>query len=201
MSTSFSKSTKTLWFPSAFFIVALSLFILVSCKEKKYATNPTCMKLTKEQIQNWIKKGFTSGKDSIVYLRIKTAYGGPGTVFRAFVEGLTGKGDLVPQSLTELKAGDKCEVGLDDTYMVISPCINKFSYEKFFEKMELKKAINEIIIVPETIVDTTTKLKFLNYRIKDQEGVFTLDTMDWKFLPCPPCPNCPDPAKCKGSGH
>jgi hypothetical protein len=157
------------------------------------------MKLTKEQIQNWIKKGFTSGKDSIVYLRIKTAYGGPGTVFRAFVEGLTEKGDLVPQSLTELKAGDKCEVGLDDTYMVISPCINKFSYAKFFEKEELKKTINEIILVPETIIDKPTTLKFLNYRIKDQEGVFTFDSIDTiggYFLPCPPCRNCPDPPKC-----
>lgn len=182
----------------AILLFVLSSFIFVSCNEKK-ATSPTCMKLTKEQINDWVKKGFTAGKDPIVYLRLKTAYSGPGTVFRTFVTGLTITGSVVPESLTELKPGDKCEVSMDDTYMVIGSSIFKVPYNKLFEKGELKKGINEITFVP-FIDDTTTIFKMLNYTLRNQEGLFTLQASEQAVL-CPPCANCipPNPPGCKES--
>lgn len=196
MLSNYMRFTQKLLLPPAILLFVLSSFIFISCKEK-HATGPTCMKLTKNQINDWVKKGFTSGKDPIVYLRLKTAYSGPGTVFRTFVTGLTMTGNVVPESLTELIPGDKCAVSLDDTYMVIGASIFKVPYNKLFEKGELKNGITEITFIPYTD-DTTTIFKMLNYTIRSQEGQFTIDASEQNVL-CPPCANCipPNPPGCK----
>jgi len=196
MSSNFSKARQSLLSPLAFLLIVFSLFVFVSCN-KKQANSPTCMKLTKKQINHWVKEGMTKGENSIAYLRVKTAYGGPGTVFRTFVTGLTIKGEIVPESLTELVPGDDCIIGLDDTYMVIGSSIFKVPYDKIFEKDELKKGISEITFVP-YVDDTTTIFKMLNYTTRSQEGLFTIEALEQDVL-CPPCKNCipPYPKECK----
>ena len=174
--------------------VVFSLFTFTSCKEK-HAPNPRWMSLSKKQIDKWVKKGLTSGKDSIAYLQLKTAYAGPGTVFRTFATGLTKDGVPVPESFTELKFSDDT-VKLDDNYMLIGSVLFTFPYNKFFEKGALKKGINTITFVP--FVDTTNKYDMLNYTTRSQEGIFALEAQEQAVL-CPPCANCipPFPKGCR----
>lgn len=180
---------------SIFLFAIFALFTLLSCNEKN-AKHPTCVKLTKKQIDNWEKKGFTSGKNPIVYLWVKTAYAGAGTTFRTFVTGMTADGKMVPESFIELQAGDKCEVSFDDTYMVSGASYFKFPYNKLFENGSLKKGIKEIILVPESKQENG--FWWLNYTMSSQEGVFSLEKDESTGILCPPCPNCipPNPPKC-----
>ena len=174
-------------------IVVLALLTLTSCKDK-HATKPTSMKLTKKQIDNWIEKKLTSGKDSIAYIRLKTAYAGPGTVFRTFVTGLRMNGEPIPESFTELQPGDSTIVLLYDNYMVIGSSIFDFPYDKLFEKGSLKKGINEITFFP--FVDTSTRYSMLNYHPKGPKDALIMKETD---VLCPPCANCrpPNPPGCK----
>lgn len=196
MSTPFIQLKKTSKNVVLLMTIICMIFI-ASCKDK-HATNPTCMKLTKNQIEHWVKKGFfKSGGDSIAYIRLKTAYSGPGTIFKTYAVGLTMKGDVVPESLTELVPGEKCVVSLDDTYMVIGSSIFKMPYNKLFAEGILKKGISELMFVP--FVDTTVRCyDMMNYSISSQEGVFTIEAAEQPVL-CPPCANCipPYPPKCK----
>ena len=80
---SFNKTTW-LWLP---LIAIFSMAVISSCKCKKKPQYPSCVQLTKAQIQKWVDKGYTDSTkaDYMIALQIKTAYAFPGTVFRYFI--------------------------------------------------------------------------------------------------------------------
>src|SRR5690349_15412342 len=83
-------------------------------------TDPTCVKLTRDQIQNWIDKGYIDPGVKGTVIRFRTVLSWPKTVFRIYagVQKLD-DGSLIPESEIELSAtDDSCgAISLDDFTM------------------------------------------------------------------------------------
>jgi hypothetical protein len=191
---------------AAFFIVTDT-----SCKPVKKSNIPTCVKITKAQLQKWVDKGYTDrgNKDYIKIVRFKTAYAFPGTGFRVFVIGQRRDGSLINESLTELTPVDTC----DKVHIKLSDFIFTGTNQSVWSDMKVLKSNGTLIdslmylkLTPFDYNDSATKLNFLAYDfyLVKTGGVIIgpslkTPTTQGSTLPCPPCPNCkacPPPLEC-----
>jgi hypothetical protein len=183
--------------------------MLPSCKNTNHSQFPTCVKLTKTQIKEWIKKGYTDpiNPDFIKSVRFKTAYAFQGSVFRVFVIGLRKDGSIVDESLTELIPIDTC----NREHIKLSPFIFTGTNPADLADLEIVKKNGQLIdsleylkLEPYNYTDTASRFDLLAYRVSTitERGYEIQNAKSGKVgLPCPPCPNCNQtscPASCNG---
>jgi hypothetical protein len=198
---SFNKSIGLLMI----LVAAFSMVIISSCKDK-ISKVPTCVKLTKAQIQKWVDKGYTdtTKPNYMSSLRFKTAYAFPGTPFGVFVIGVRKDGKVIEESLTKLTPVDTCKkdhVELSDyifTGMIPVDLVDLKILQGDGKKVT--DSLENVVLQPYDWSDPNTHFNFLAYHfsIFKKGGVVikpeVTTTMALKIgLPCPPCPNCPNP--------
>lgn len=191
---------KGTWQYLPIIIAVLSLVIISSCKGGKKSKNPTCVKLTKEQVQNWVKKGYTdtANIDYMPVLRFTTAYAGPGAEFRVFVIGQRKDYSLITESLTELKPVDTCDkknIKLTDYIYSGTIPVDLRDLNILNPNGKVKDSLQYVSLFPYDWADPKTKINFLAYdfTVMMNGGVIIrpLTAEKGVGLPCPPCPNCP----------
>lgn len=213
MQLRFFTRNQPSFFPFALLIIGAFLLTLLSCSSGKHSKIPTCVKLTRSQIEKWVKKGYTdpTNPNYMTSVEFTTADAGPGAVFRVFVIGVRGDGTRIPESLTELTPVDKdaCVIKLSD-FLLIGTIPRRLSDLQILKKDgNIIDSLEYLKLVPVDYEDPTTKYQFLayeNYNIMTG-GVIrnVLDTVGYKIVlpPCPPCPNCiapcPPPRSCVGT--
>jgi hypothetical protein len=196
-----------------FLIIAAAFFVVTdsSCKSGKKSKVPTCVKMTKAQLQKWVKNGYTErGNKNYAYLiRLKTTYAFPGTGFSVFVMGQRRDGSLIDESLTELTPVDSC----DKVHIKLSDFIFTGTNQSVWSDINVLNSNGTLIdsleylkLTPFDYKDSATKLNFMAYdfNVIKTGGVImvktaTSPTIQSVSLPCPPCPNCkacPPPMDC-----
>lgn len=191
-----SSSKKSNWLLLPLAIAAFSLLMITSCCRKK-STFPTCVKLTKAQIQKWVKEGYTdpANKNYMLSVRFKTAYASPGGVFRVFVTGLRKDGSLINESLTELTPVDTCNkehIKLSDFIFTGTNPANLSDLGIVQSNGKIIDSLQFLQLAPFNYTDPVTKYDFLAYDIftVKKGGVISNSLVPRVGLPCPPCPNC-----------
>ncbi len=200
MQTSHLSFKKSIWLlPLA--IAAFSLVIILSWSCGKKAKSPTCVKLTKAQIQKWVNKGYTDSTkpNYMASMQFKTAYAFPGSVFRVFVIGARKDGSLINESLTELTPVDTC----NKSHIKLSTYIFTGLNPADFYQLKILKSNGKIIdslkylqLEPFTFTDPTTHFDILAYNnsvVKEGGIILKYTAKGDQVLPCPPCAYCKDP--------
>ena len=187
----------------ALIFAVLGCFLMLaftSCGSGKESKNPTCVKLTKAQIQKWVKKGYTNptNPDYMTSLRFTTAYADPGAVFKVFVMGVRTNGDSIPETLTELTPvdTDNCKIKLS-TYIFSG--VNPFDFSELHILKEDGTIIDNLEylkLVPFDYYEPKSEFNFVAYTpYVIKKGGITSQLLDSagsiiNFLPCPPCLYC-----------
>lgn len=207
MQSRFFTRNQNPFFPFALLIIGVFLLTFLSCKPGKQSRNPTCVKLTRAQIQKWVNKKYTdpTNPNHMTSLEFTTAYAGPGAIFSVYVMGVRNDGTRIPESLTELTPVDKdvCTVKLSD-FLLVGTIPRKLSELNILKNDgTIIDSLEYLKLVPVDFKDPTTKLYFLaydNYNIKKGGVTFKYTEV---LPPCPPCPNCiapcPPPRSCFGT--
>ncbi len=193
-----------------FAITLIFVSVISSCKSGKKPAYPTCVKLTKAQVQNWVKKGFTdsSSADYMMIVRFKTAYAFPGTGFRVYAIGQRKDGTFIDGSLTELTAVDTCNkkhINLSEYIFTGTNPIRLSDLNIVKKDGKINDSLRFLQMIPYTYTDPITHYSFLAFDIngtgENNTTIFYLKNP----LPCPPCPNCPKyacppPPTCESCG-
>ncbi len=188
----------------------LVMLAVSSCsKVEKKSNDPTCVKLTKAQIENWVQKGYINPNDSSNIVRLRTAYGFPGTVFKVFA--VIQKGDsVINESLTELTPVDSCNkkhIHLANFITTGIVLVNISDWNIWKGGKSQGKLIDSLQYIQFTPYNYVySPFTILNYDASavNKDGTHTADILLGKWpLPCPPCENCrPDacPTTCAVCG-
>jgi len=189
-------------------LIAISWLALLSCNPGKQSKVPTCVKLTKAQIQKWVTKKYTdpTNPNHMTSVQFTTAYAGPGAIFRVYVMGVRADGTPIPESLTELTPVDQdaCNIKLPD-FLLLGTIPRKLSELNILKSDGgVMDSLEYLKLVPVEYTDPSTKYQFMayeSYHIKT--GGITLKVEGGVLPPCPPCPNCiapcPPPTSCFGT--
>ena len=183
---------------------ATSLFI-VSCNGKN-VKSPTCVKLTKAQIQKWVNKGYLNPQDSGI-VRLKAAYAWPGTFYKVYAGVQKADGSLIQESIIALTPVDTCKDHVNLNEFVFSGTLQVSVADWNIWKTNGGKSLNDslayIQLDPYTYnYQTLPLLAFQDYVVsKDGSRIQVLHMAKTDgILPCPPCPNCktpcPPPSTC-----
>jgi hypothetical protein len=180
--------------PPLIVLVISCLGILASCvdpKTKATITGPTCVTLTKDQIQKgWIDPGYTKpgATDKITWLKLYTSYGGPETNFSANVHGMETDNTEPAGSKLDLNTGTDCNVKLPDDLAIGSNSIDISTLDIFNADGTVKKELEYVKFTPQLFPSNRT---FMNYAV---EVVYTTGAQQkGGTLPCPPCIYCRPP--------
>lgn len=201
MQTNHFLFKKSSWLLIVLTITTVLMMAISSCgKGGKKSKNPTCVKLTKEQFQKWVKKGYTdpASKDYMTAIRFTTAYAGPGAVYRVYAIGQRKDYTLINESLTELSALDTCNkkhIELSDFIYTGTIPVDLNDLKILKPGGKLNDSLQYISLRPYDWFDTKIKYNFIAY---DFSVIMTGDVIVKPLmaekgigLPCPPCPNCP----------
>lgn len=206
------KRNQLPFFPYALIIIALFMVTLLSCNGKG-AKEPTCVKLTRAQLQKWADKGFIKyGQVNII--RLKVAYAWPGSAYKVYAVVQTAEnGSMINESLIELKPLDSClkdhkgHIKLDDyaSSGTIPANLEDWDIWKKDGSKKINDSLDYIQLEPYDYPYRELRLMALHdYKVK-KGGIRTpvlhpmINKVDG-LLPCPPCPNCkqpcPPPSSC-----
>jgi hypothetical protein len=191
----FKKNLLPLVFLFIMVSVAAGIF---SCKNGKQSltnsTSVTCVRLTKDQLQQWVNAGYTDSTkpNYIVAVRIKTAYAGPGTEFRVYAVGQRKDGSLIDSSLTELNTADSCgQISLSE-FVFTGSCFADFKKMHIWKPNgTVNDSLKYIKLTPYSYSDTSAHIDLLAYNA-ESVGIPTGfgGNMKSTLPPCPPCPSC-----------
>lgn len=185
--------------------ITISCFILLtflpSCKEQEKAKadftgRPTCMKLTKAQLQDWVRDEYTKpgNPDYIETLILYTGFPGPGSDFQLNVRGLKKDDTEVPGSRLDLDStNDNCTPKLPAYYSIGSNSIARSELGIFDATGKLEKNFSYLQLRPNVFTDTATKTNFLIYDITVVNSDGSTRPLAKGTLPCPPCVYCRPP--------
>ncbi len=181
-------------------IAVVSLLTISSCKEKKekkkaLVTSPSCMMLTKTDINQWVTNGYTdtsaANKNRIIWLRFITSWKGAGTEFDVKVEGLRDDKDrnsIVSGSETKLTSGSSCIISLPAAIGLSSNSCKLSDLNILEPNGTLKSNFDYLLLTPEA---NPTDPNYMSFKMT----VFYTagSTPEGGTLPCPPCINCKYP--------
>lgn len=183
--------------------IALTCFILLtflpSCKEQAktkvdFTGKPTCMKLTKAQLQDWVTNNFTKPGDVnyIKTLVIYTSYPGSGSVFAANARGLRTDEREVKNSRIDLDPiKNNCSPNLPEHFNVgIMNTLDKDQLAIFDASGNFVNGFDYLQFTPKIYVDAETKISTLFYDVVVVNTDGTTRPVGKGTLPCPPCPYC-----------
>lgn len=182
--------------------IALTCFILLtflpSCKEQgkakaDFTGKPTCMKLTKAQLQDWVRDDYTKpgNTDYIETMIFYTGDAGPGSDFTLNVRGLKTDEKEVPGSRLDLDStNDNCTVNLPYPYSIGSNSIKRSDLGIFDATGKLEKNFAYLQLKPNVYTDPATKTQYLIYDVTVVNEDGSTRPLAKGTLPCPPCPYC-----------
>jgi|GEM_PF-3414922 len=194
---------KKIWL-LPFAMAVITLMVFSTCKRKKGNSDPTCVKLTKKQIQKWVDKGYTNPKDTnyMASVEFHTAYANPGDVFRVFAIGRNAKGDLMSKTLTELTPVDSCiksHIHLKK-YIFIGAVPATLDELEILDGINVKANLEYLRMLPYTEYEARSKFDMLAYTGFVHAKLTSKRLYRLALPPCPPCPNCkgpcPPPTSC-----
>lgn len=179
-------------------VVFASLAILSSCKDQKKAKadftgKPTCMKLTKAQLQDWVRDEYTKPGDTdyIETMIFYTGYAGPGSDFHLNVRGLKTDNKEVPESRLDLDStNDNCIASLPDYISISSNSLNRSDLGIFDATGKLDKNFAYLQLKPNVFTDPASKSQYLIYDVTVVNSDGSTRPLAKGTLPCPPCPYC-----------
>jgi hypothetical protein len=176
----------------------ITLAVLSSCKDQKsskssFTGRPTCMKLTKAQLQDWVRDEYTKpgDPDYIQTLIFYTSDAGPGTDLQVNVRGLKTNDMEVPGSRLDLDStNDNCTPNLPDYISIGSNSIPRSELGIFDATGKLEKNFSYLQLKPTVFTDPTTKTQYLIYDVTVVNSDGSTRPLAKGTLPCPPCPYC-----------
>jgi len=178
--------------------IIMAIAILSSCKDQKSSTasftgRPTCMKLTKAQLQDWVRDEYTKPGDTdyIETMIFYTGYAGPGSDFQLNVRGLKTNDTEVTGSRLDLDStNDNCTPNLPDYISIGSNSITRSELGIFDATGKLEKNFSYLQLKPNVYTDPATKTQYLIYDVTVVNSDGSTRPLAKGTLPCPPCPYC-----------
>ncbi len=178
--------------------IIMTMAILLSCKDQKRSTasftgRPTCMKLTKAQLQDWVRDEYTKPGDAdyIETMIFYTSDLGPGSDLLVNVRGLKTNFEEVPDSRLDLDStNDNCTPNLPKYLNYGSNSINRSELGIFDAAGKLQKNFAYLQLRPTVFTDPINKTQHLMYDITVVNSDGSTRPLAKGTLPCPPCPYC-----------
>ena len=151
------------------------------------------MKLTKAQLQDWVRDEYTKPGDTdyIETMIFYTGYAGPVSDFQLNVRGLKTNNTEVTGSRLDLDStNDKCTPNLPDYISIGSNSITRSDLGIFDATGKLEKNFSYLQLKPTVFTDPTTKTQYLIYEVTVVNSDGSTRPLAKGTLPCPPCPYC-----------
>lgn len=179
-------------------LVFALLSVLSSCKDQKkfkadFTGRPTCMKLTKAQLQDWVSNDYTKPGDTdyIETMIFYTGFAGPGSEFQLNVRGLKTDDQEVPDSRLDLDStNDNCTPNLPDYISIGSNSLKRSDLGIFDASGKIAKNFSYLQLKPNVFTDPSTKTQYLVYDVTVVNSDGSTRPLAKGTLPCPPCPYC-----------